>query len=155
MPIRIKWIKGKFLGLGLMIIGFCGLFQVIYILISQYIFLIGSVFAVILIPIGATIGLILASVIIFESIADVERRQKIKSQFRKKSGKERKFFSFPITKPLLLCFLIFTPIYILSFFICSISLNSFQSFIIAENISTISVIFIAYFIERNWAKIKR
>lgn len=155
MPIRIKWIKGKFLGLGLMIIGFCGLFQVIYILIAQYVFLIGSVFAVILIPIGATIGLILASVIIFESIADVERRQKIKSQFRKKSGKERKFFSFPITKPLLLCFLIFTPIYILSFFICSISLNSFQSFIIAENISTISVIFIAYFIERNWAKIKR
>ncbi len=155
MPIRIKWIKGKFLGLGLMIIGFCGLFQVIYILIAQYVFLIGSVFAVILIPIGATIGLILASVIIFESIADVERRQKIKSQFRKKSGKERKFFSFPITKPLLLCFLIFTPIYILSFFICNISLNSFQSFIIAENISTISVIFIAYFIERNWAKIKR
>jgi len=155
MPIRIKWIKGKFLGLGLMIIGFCGLFQVIYILIAQYVFLIGSVFAVILIPIGATIGLILASVIIFESIADVERRQKIKSQFRKKSGKERKFFSFPITKPLLLCFLSFTPIYFLSFFICSISLNSFQSFIIAENISTISVIFIAYFIERNWAKIKR
>lgn len=155
MPIRIKWIKGKFLGLGLMIIGFCGLFQVIYILIAQYVFLIGSVFAVILIPIGATIGLILASVIIFESIADVERRQKIKSQFRKKSGKERKFFSFPITKPLIFCFLSFTPIYILSFFICSISLNSFQSFIIAENISTISVIFIAYFIERNWAKIKR
>ena len=155
MPIRIRWIKGKFLGLVLMIIGFCGLFQVIYLFLAQYLFQIGSLFAVIIIPIGTTIGLILTAVIIFESIAEVERRSKIKSQFRKKSTKDKKFFSFPITKPLLICFMSFTLIYLLCYFICIIFLNSFQSFLIAENISTISCIFIAHIIERNWAKIKK
>lgn len=155
MPIRIRWIKGKFLGLGLMIIGFCGLFQVIYLFLAQYLFQIGSLFAVIIIPIGATIGLILTSVIIFESIAEVERRRKIKSQFKKKAIKDKKILSFPITKPLLICFMSFTLIYILCYFICIFFLNSFQSFLIAENISTISCIFIGHLIERNWAKIKK
>jgi hypothetical protein len=155
MPIRIRWNHGKFLGLGLMIIGLCGLFQVIYIILAQYIFLIGSLYAIILIPIGATIGLILSAIIIFEGIAEVDRRRKIKSQFRKKSDKDSKFFSLPIVRPLLICFISFTLIYILSFSLSLITLTSLQSFIIAENISTISCIFIANFIERNWAKIKR
>jgi cobalamin synthase len=155
MPIRIRWTQGKHLGLGLMIIGLCGLFQVIFVAFAQYLFLIGSLYAVLLIPLGAVIGLVLASVMIFESFADVERRQKIKSQFRKKQYKKTTFWSFPIVKPLVICFITFTLVFILAYLLSILTLTPFQSFLIAENIATMASIVFAYYIERYWAKIKR
>lgn len=156
MPIRIRWLSGKHLGLAFMIVGLCGLFQVIFIALAQYVFLIGSLFAVYLIPLGAVVGLVLASVIIYESIADVERRKKIKSQFRKKGEKKSTFWSFPITKPIIICLGSFSLMFILVYAISiAAALTSFQSFIIAENAATIICIFIAHLVERMWAKIKR
>jgi hypothetical protein len=119
---------------------------------------IGNYFVVILVPLGITLATFYASIIIFESYAQVERREKIRSQFRKSktySSKLEQFLNFPITKPLIIIFAVFTPFFFITFYICILFLNNTISFLTAENISAIICLLIANLIEKKYGKVRR
>ncbi len=158
MPLRIRWKSDEYLPLGLMMLGACGLFQMIFIILAQYIFNIGNYLVIILIPIGITVALFYASKLVFESFAQVERRKKLKSQFQKAkdvNSKLKSFFNFPITKPLFIVFFAFIGIYIGSYVLCILVFDSLMSFLVAENVSAIFCLFLANFLEKNYAKIRK
>ena len=158
MPIRIRWKSGDYFPIALMMFGLCGLFQLIFIFTAQYFLNIGNYFVIIIIPIAVSAALFYSSKIIFESFAQVERRKKLKNQFKKSKRKENKFsiiLEFPLVKPLLITFGIFTGLFIGGYIICILYLNSILSFVIAENIGAIACLIFADYIEKNYAKIRR
>jgi len=158
MPIRIRWKSKEYFGIGLLLLGMCGMFQLFFVFVGQYFLGIGNYFVVILLPIGIWAALFFATTIIFESYAQVERREKLRSQFKKSGSKHStvaKFLKFPITKPMLIIFILFNAFFFSSFFICYLFLNSTLSFLLAENISAIVCLLIANLIERNYGRITR
>ena len=157
MPLNIRWKQKDYLGIALMLFGACGIFQAGIIFIAQYAFSIGNLLVISLIPIGVTIALFYCSVIIFDSFAQVERRRKIRKQFRKLSENSRfkKFLLFPIVRPLLILFSIFTAIFFISYFISYLYLTNDISFIIAENIGTFICLLVANLIEKSYGKVQR
>ncbi len=158
MPIRVRWKSKEYFGIGILLLGMSGLIQLFFIFIGQYFLEIGNYFVVILIPIGITIAIFFATLIIFESYAQIERREKLRSQFRKSminATKLEKFLNFPITKPLLIVFVVFTSFFFITFFICIIFLDNTFSFIIAENLSAVICLLIASFVEKIYGKVQR
>ncbi|MFW9783986.1 MAG: hypothetical protein ACFFFB_17000 [Candidatus Heimdallarchaeota archaeon] len=158
MPIRVRWISKEYFGIGLLLLGLCGSLQLLFIFMGQYVLGIGNYFIVVLIPLGITLAIFFSSIIIYESYAEVERREKLRSQFRKSKTSEsiiRKFLDFPITKPILITFVTFTAFFFIAFYVCIIFLNNALSFLFAENISAIICLLIANLIEKNYARIQK
>jgi len=158
MPIRIRWKSKEYIGIAFMLLGMCGIIQMYFVLIGQYLLAIGNYFVVILIPIGITAAIFFASMIIFESYAQVERRVKLRSQFQKRTirdSKLQKILDFPIAKPLLIVFIVFNGIFFSSFFISAVFLDNTMSFLIAENFGAIVCLLIANLIEKNYGKVTR
>jgi hypothetical protein len=113
---------------------------------------------VILVPIGATIALYYGSLIAFESYAQVQRRAKLKTQYRKSKQKNsflRSIIDFPISKPLVVLFILFTVFFIITYLITNSFMDNIISFIITEFVSTLLCLLIANFLERSYAKISR
>lgn len=158
MPIRVHWKSKEYIGIGLLLLGMSAVLQLFLIIIGQYALGIGNYFVVILIPIGMTLAVFYAAMIIFESYAQVERREKLRSQFRKSkvdlSGLKQ-FLNFPITKPLIIIFLVFLPVFFISFYVCTLFMNATISFLTAENISAIICLLIANIIEKSYGKVQR
>jgi hypothetical protein len=158
MPIRVRWRSKEYLGIGLLLLGMCGVLQFLLIIIGQYVLGIGNYFVVILIPIGMTLAIFYAAMIIFESYAQVERREKLRSQFRKskvESSKTKQILNFPITKPVIIIFAIFLPVFFISFYICTLFMNITISFLTAENVGAIICLLIANLIEKSYGKVQR
>lgn len=158
MPIRIRWLSKEYFGIGLLLLSICGIFQLFFIFIGQYFLAMGNHIIVILIPIGIWVALFFATLIIFESYAQVERREKLRSRFRKaiiKSSKLKKFLNFPITKPLLIIFILYNGFFFSIFFICVLFLNNSIAFLFAENLSAVFCLLIANLIEKNYGRVKR
>jgi hypothetical protein len=158
MPIRVRWRSKEYIGIGLLLLGMCGVLQLLLIFIGQYFLGIGNYFVVILIPIGITLAIFYAALIIFESYAQVERREKLRSQFRKLKvdlSRIKQFLNFPITKPLIIIFLVFLPIFFICFYIGTLFLNNTISFLTAENISAIVCLLIANLIEKSYGRVQR
>jgi len=158
VSIRIRWKSGDYFPIALMMFGICGLFQLIFIFTAQYFLKIGNYFVIIIIPIAVSVALFYASKIIFECFAHVERRKKIKNQFKKvkrKENKINKILEFPVSKPLLITFGIFTGLFIGGYILCILYLNSILSFLIAENIGAIACLIFADYFEKNYAKIRK
>ena len=119
---------------------------------------IGNYFVVILIPIAVTLALFYASKIMYESFAQVERRKKLRSQFAKKKNldsKLKKFLEFPISKPLLIMFGIFTGLFIASYAICFLFLSIIYAFLVAEIIGAIMCLLFANYFEISYAKVRK
>jgi len=158
MPIRIRWKSKEHLGIGLLLLGMSGIIQLFFIFIGQYFLEIGNYFVVILIPIGITLAIFYATMIIFESYAQIERREKLRGQFRKSksnNSKLEKILDFPITKPLLIVFTVFISFFFITFFISNVFLDNNFSFIIAENVGALMCLLIASFVEKRYGKVKR
>jgi hypothetical protein len=158
MPIRIRWKLKEYRGIGLLLLGMSGIIQLFFIFIGQYFLEIGNYFVVILIPIGITVAIFFATMIIFESYAQIERREKLRTQFSKSkiNGKKlTKVLNFPVTKPLLIVFAVFSSFFFITFFICILFLDNTFSFIIAENLSAVMCLLIANFVEKNYGKVQR
>ncbi|MFX1446187.1 MAG: hypothetical protein ACFFHV_22525 [Promethearchaeota archaeon] len=157
MPLNIRWKQRDYLGIAFMLFGACGLFQAGIIFIAQYALSLGNLLVIIIVPIGVTIALFYCSIIIFDSFAQVERRAKIRSQFRKLTENRRikKFLLFPIVRPLLILFSIFTGIFLISYFISFIYLTNIISFIIAENLGTLVCLLVSNLIEKRYGKVQR
>lgn len=158
MPLKIRWVKREYFGLALMLFGLCAIFQAFYIFIAQYFLSIGNYLVIILIPIGVIFALFYCSIIIFESYAQVKRSRKIKRGFAKRIIEKvrfRKFLQFPVVRPLLIIFAIFSGFFFPSYFISILWFNNIYSFVIAEVLGAIACIFVANIIERHYAKIQR
>ena len=158
MPIRVRWKSKENFGIGLLLLGMCGLIQLFFTFIGQYFLEIGNYFVVILIPIGVTAAIFFATMIIFESYAQIERREKLRSQFRKSkinNTKLEKILNFPITKPLIIVFTVFITFFFITFFISLVFLDNTLSFIIAENVSAIACLIMASLVEKSYGRVQR
>ena len=99
-----------------------------------------------------------ATMIIFESYAQIERREKLRTQFRKSKINAtilKKVLNFPITKPILIVFAVFTSFFFITFFISILFLDNTFSFIIAENLSAITCLIVANFTEKSYGRVQR
>ncbi|MFX1277420.1 MAG: hypothetical protein ACFE9Z_04730 [Promethearchaeota archaeon] len=158
MPIKIRWTSKEYFGIFLLLLGMSGLFQLYFIFIGQYVLFMGSHIVVILVPIGIWIASFFSTIIIFESYAQVERRQKLRSGFSKKvlkSSKLKKFLDIPFTKPLLIVFVIFNVFFFITFFISTSFLNNTLSFLVAEILGAIGCLLVANLIEKNYGRVRR
>ncbi|MFX1502253.1 MAG: hypothetical protein ACFFDH_14925, partial [Promethearchaeota archaeon] len=158
MPIRIRWTSKEYFGETLILLALCGMFQLFFIFIGQYVLAMGNHIILILIPIGVWVAIFFASLIIFESYAQVERRRKLKSRFGKKIKKDStldKFLKFPLTKPLLIVFIVFNVFFFSTFFISTTFLHNSMAFLTAEILSAITCLLIANLIEKKYGRIQR
>lgn len=141
-----------------MLLGACGIFQTIFIFVAIFFLSVGNYLVVIIVPIGVTFALYYAALIAFESFAQVERRAKLRTQYKKSSQKQpflRSILKFPISKPLIIIFILFTVFFIIVYLICNSFMDNNLSFVITEFTSTVLCLFIANFLERSYAKISR
>ena len=158
MPIRIRWTSKEYFGILLLLLGMSGISQLYFIYMGQYFLSMGNHIVAVVIPIGIWLALFYATLIIFESYAQVERREKLRSRFRKalsKSSKIKKFLDFPITKPLLIVFIFFNIFFFSIFFISILFLNNTMAFLTAEVISAIFCLLVANLIERKYGRVRR
>jgi hypothetical protein len=141
-----------------MLLGACGAFQVLFIFIAQYLLNVGNLFVVTLIPLGVIIGLLFGSMIVFEAYAQVERNRKLKSRFQKSqsiSSNFRRFLYFPVVRPLLIMFSIFTALFFISYFFSTTFLDKAISFLVGEIFATVICLLVANLIEKRFGKVKR
>jgi hypothetical protein len=141
-----------------MLLGMCGLIQLFLIYICQYFLGIGNYFVVVLIPIGTTCATFFAAIIIYESYAQVERREKLRTQYRKSKSyisMLNQILNFPITKPLLIIFITFIPLFFITFYIGTTFLNNTISFLSAEIVSSIICLLVANLIEKKYGRVQR
>ncbi len=158
MPIRIRWTSKEYFGTGLIFLGMNGIIQIFFIFIGQFLLAMGNHIILVLIPIGVWIAMFFASLIIFESYAQVERRERLRSRFGKKniqSSTLEKFLNFPLTKPLLIIFIVFNGFFFATFFISTLFLHTSMAFLAAEIIGAVSCLLIANLIETNYGRVKR
>lgn len=158
MPIRIRWTSKEHFGSCLLLLSMCGMLQLLFIFIGTYLFAMGNHIVVVVIPIGIWIALFYAALIIFESYAQVERREKLRSRWRKlasKSSTLKKFLSISITKPLLIIVFFFSIFFIIIFSISVLFLDNSMAFLTAEILSAIFCLLIANLIEKNYGRVIR
>ncbi len=158
MPIKIRWTSKEYFGSGLLLLGMSGIFQLFFIFIGQYLLAMGNHIIIVLIPIGIWVALFYAALIIFESYAQVERREKLRTRFLKskiKSSTLKRFLSIPVTKPLLIIFIFFNFFFFIVFFISIVFYDNTIAFLIAEILSAIFCLLIANLIEKNYGRVKR
>ncbi|TXT55083.1 MAG: conserved membrane protein of unknown function [Promethearchaeota archaeon] len=158
MPIRIRWLSKDRLGIALMFLGACGLFQVLFIFIAQYLAKVGNYLVLIVIPMGVTLALFFSAIIIYESFIQIKRREKLRSPYKKADTIEKKlikFLSFPIVRPILIIIGVFTAFYLISFFVSLAFFPNLIAFVLAENIAAVSALLIANYIETRYAKIRK
>jgi H+/gluconate symporter-like permease len=157
MPLNIRWKQKDYLSIALMFLGACGIFQALIIFIAQYFLRIGNYLILIIVPIGVILGLFYCSIIIFDSYAQVERRKKIRTQFQKISQlkKFKKFLQYPVVRPLLIVFSIFSVFFFTAYFLSYLYLSNIFSFLIAENAAMLVCILITNLIEKHYGKVRR
>ncbi len=157
MSLKISWKSKENLGTALIFLGASGLLQTLFILIAQYGFQVGNYVAVIIVPIGVSLTLYLSLIVTFEVFAQLERKAKILKPFQKKKTKKRQkiksLFNNSILKPVLIIFSCFTGISLATYAISIILVNSFISFLIAENLAAVLCIIIANYFEKYYAGI--
>ena len=158
MPLKIRWSSKEYISIALLLLGGCGLLQVLFIAISQYFLSVGNYLVITIVPLGIIFALYFATLMIYEAFAQVERKDKLKRQYNKSksySSKMKAILTNSIVRPLLINFAFFTVIFFVTYFI-SISFNDNQiSFIVAEVTAGILCLLIANYFEKNYAKVRR
>lgn len=148
MPIKINWTNGKFLGISLFYLGIMGLTQaLIFIPIGQYLINVGSLYVVILLPIGISLAMTYATQILYESYIQIKTK-KVK-KYRSFSSKPILGFEPEVIKSMIVIIVSFTAIFGLSYAI-SQSLSPINSFVVSENISAIGTLVIASILESQF-----
>ncbi len=154
------WLKGRNFGLALIFLGVMTLLQVLFILIAQYALNIGSIFAVILIPIGVIVATFYSSLVIFESKTEMSQYrgnfQKRHQKSRKKAASKNKIkevinkINWMYARPLLIIAGVFIGGFWLTYLIL-FSLFEDQTivYVIAENIGAVLSLVVATYIETS------
>lgn len=140
MPLKIYWNRAKYLGIAFFYFGIMGLFQSLFIIFGQYLMLVGSLYILILIPVGVIIATSYSAMLLYES--------KMQSQTRKsrRFSQKRKESQFIMEKEMLQPILIVIAVFVVVFFIgytMSSELETFIKFIIADLSGGIGVLITA------------
>ncbi|MHA1457996.1 MAG: hypothetical protein ACTSR5_18825 [Promethearchaeota archaeon] len=104
MPLKIRWSSKEYISIALILLGGCGLFQVLIIAISQYLLGVGNYLIITIVPLGTIFALYFASLMIYEAFAQVERKEKLKRQYAKSgsyTSKMKAILNNPIARPLI------------------------------------------------------
>ncbi|QEE17698.1 hypothetical protein DSAG12_03536 [Promethearchaeum syntrophicum] len=160
MPIKLNWIKGKNLGLSLIFLGMMTLLQVLFILIAQYALSIGSIYSVILVPIGVIIATFYATLVIFESKTEMSQYrgnfQKRKQKTQKKAQKSNKLkeilskINWVYARPVLIIAAIFIGGFWITYLIIfSLFEDQTVVYVIAEIVGAILSLVFATYIETS------
>ena len=158
MPLKIRWGSKEYISIALIFFSACGFFQVLFIAISQYLLSVGNYLIITLIPLGTTVALYFATLIIYEAFAQVERKERLKRQYAKSNSygsKLKLFLSNPLVRPLLINFVAFAIIFFVSYYIGLSFINNQISFLVAEIIGGVCCLLIANYFEKNYAKVRR
>lgn len=148
MPIKINWANGKFLGISLFYLGIMGLTQaLIFIPIAQYVINVGSLYVVILLPIGVSLAMTYATQILYEAYIQI-RTKKVK-KYRNVSSKSMIGFEPEVIKSMIVIIISFAAIFGLSYAITH-SLSPISAFVVSENISAIGTLVIASVLETQF-----
>ena len=129
MPLKIYWNRSKYLGIALFYFGIMGLLQSLVIVAGQYLILVGSLYILILIPVGAIIATSYSAMILYESNMQSQTR---KSRRFSQKRKESKFIiEKEVLQPILIVLAVFVVVFIIGYSISS-ELETFIKFIIAD-----------------------
>jgi hypothetical protein len=118
MPLKLNWMRGKNIGIAFIFLGIMGLLQVIFVAIAQYGMQIGSLYVVVLIPIGVILACFYSIIVIFESSTSMskfrEKRVFIKKK-KKNTSKAKKKVNIDIDwtylRPILIVSVTFSAIF--------------------------------------------
>ena len=153
MPIRIRWARKEFLGLSFIIFGAVGLFQVLFIAHGQYLSDVGSIYAIVLVPIGVSLALTFSTMILYEALAQRARSARIRRSHGKGKFAEAKtpFWKTRTFYSLVAVAILFSLFYIVGFAIAAEYLEAMQSFVIGENVGAIGTLVIVSVFETQYA----
>ena len=160
--IKLNWTSGKNLGLSLIYIGVMGLVQVIFILIAQFAMNVGSIYAVIFMPLGAILATFYSIVIIFESQRTVSKfrsRKSTKRSRRSSPAKKSKIpflaplMESPLTKPVVIVITAFTLFFLASMGLAALGLDDKTAlYLIGINGGSLGTLFVATYYETKMAR---
>lgn len=146
MPLKIYWNRAKYLGIALFYFGIMGLIQSLFIVFGQYLILVGSLYVLILIPIGVIIATTYSAMLLYES------KMQAQSNKSRRFSQKRKESQFMIEKEVLQPLLIVIAVFVIVFFIgytFSTELETFIQFIVADLSGAIGALITASVIEKN------
>lgn len=148
MPVRVRWLKGKQIGIAMIFFGIAGLFQALLIAHGQYLAYIGSNYVITLVPVTATICMAFAAGIIFEGLLQQQKASQHHRKYQKKFGalQQRE-----ILFPLLILLGSFAALYFAAFYLVILGSTAVISFVVAENVGSIGVLIIASLLENKFA----
>lgn len=148
MPVKIYWMRGRNLGLALIFLSLVGFIQVIFIIIAQYGLQIGSQEIVILVPLGVTIALFYAVIVVFESWANITKYREARP-FSQKKSKTIRFlqrYNWILLRPVGVIILGFMILFAITLGITQ-GLDQSLRYVIAENVGAIGGLLLATYIE--------
>jgi len=146
MPLKITY-RGKYLGVALFYLGIMGIIQTIFIVFGQYLLNVGSVYILVLVPIGVIIALTYSTQILYESNLQVQVKRSRRSGSRSKDTTE--FLEKDIWQPIVISSVIFVIIFLIGYGMAS-ELESMYSFIIAEIVGGIGVLILVSILEKQF-----
>ena len=150
--VKINWSRGINLGIYLFYFGVLGLTQSILIIpVAQFLLRVGSLYVLVLVPIGITLALTYGAQMLHELYTQV--RMKKQSKNRPKPGEEG--LNKNIYEPLLIVVASYLVLFWIVYAICIESMAAVNAFVIAENIGAIGVLVIATLLENQYMPSKR
>jgi hypothetical protein len=150
MPIKLNWTRGRNLGLALIFLSLIGFLQVIFIIIAQYGMKVGSQAIVIFVPMGVTLALFYAIIIIFESKTSISKYREARTYLQKKKSQATFVdkINWPLVRPFVMIVISFGVLFGLSVW-ASHKLEPTISYVISSNIGAIGSLLFAAYIEAD------
>ena len=147
MPLKLNWVRGKYLGVTLLFTGAMGLVQALIIVpFAQYGVDVGSLYVIIMVPIICTFLLTYSAQILYESYAQVPKKRP--PRVKKWHDKVRKFLRRELVRPSFIVIVSFLLLFFIFYGIFS-GLKSVNSFLIAENVGAIGALILATVLEKR------
>ncbi|MBN2156546.1 MAG: hypothetical protein JW776_10930 [Candidatus Lokiarchaeota archaeon] len=147
MPLKLNWIRGKYLGISLLFFGIMGLVQALIIIpFGQYGVNVGSLYILTLVPIVSTILLTYSAQILYESYAQAPKKRSYGDGDWK--VKVRKLFQQDLVRPNVIVILSFLIGFFIFYGIFS-GMKPITAFLIAENVSATGVLVLSTLLEKR------
>ena len=150
MPIKLNWTRGRNLGLALIFLGVMGFVQIIFMIIAQYAMKIGSRYAVIFVPIGVTLALFYAIIILLESRTSIVKYREARAgtQKKKKEITLSERINWALVRPAIVIVIIFSALFGFTLLVTQ-KLEPVNAYIIAQNVGAIGSLIFATYMEAD------
>jgi Kef-type K+ transport system membrane component KefB len=146
MPLKITY-RGKYLGVALFYLGIMGILQTIFIVFGQYLLNVGSVYILVLVPLGVIIALTYSTQILYESNLQIQVKRSRRSGSRSRESSD--FIEKEVWRPIVITLVIFVIFFFISYGMAS-DLEAIYSFIVAEIVGGICVLIAVSILENQY-----